>query len=90
MVGGFEKVFEFARCFRNEGADWAHNPEFTILEFYQAYIDYEELMKITEDLIIDVVKKVNGKAEIERDGKKIKLKKPFKKIEFFKTISPKS
>ncbi len=82
IVAGFEKVFEFAKCFRNEGADWSHNPEFTLLEFYQAYIDYNELMKITEELIIEVVKKVNGKAEIERDGKKISIKKPFKKITF--------
>jgi len=82
LVGGFEKVFEFARCFRNEGANWSHNPEFTNLEFYQAYIDYNEMMKIVEDLFIDVVKKVNGKAEIEKDGKKIILKKPFKKVTF--------
>jgi lysyl-tRNA synthetase class 2 len=82
LVGGFEKVFEFAKCFRNEGVNWSHNPEFTNLEFYQAYIDYNEMMKITEDLFIDVVKKVNGKAEIEKDGKKIALKKPFKKITF--------
>lgn len=84
LVGGFEKVFEFSRCFRNEGVDWSHNPEFTNLEFYQAYINYEELMKITEDLIIEVVKKVNGKPEIERNNKKIKIKKPFKKITFNK------
>ena len=82
LVGGFEKVFEFARCFRNEGVNWSHNPEFTNLEFYQAYIDYNEMMKIVEEMIIDVIKKVNGKAEIERDGKKIAFKKPFKKITF--------
>ena len=82
LVGGFEKVFEFAKCFRNEGANWSHNPEFTNLEFYQAYIDYNEMMKLTEDLFIDVVKKAKGKAEIERNGKKIVLKKPFKKITF--------
>ncbi len=84
LIGGFEKVFEFSRCFRNEGVDWSHNPEFTNLEFYQAYIDYEQLMKLTEDLIIEVVKKVNGKAEIERGGKKIVIKKPFKRITFKK------
>jgi lysyl-tRNA synthetase class 2 len=84
IVGNFEKVFEFAKCFRNEGADWSHNPEFTLLEFYQAYIDYNDLMKITEDLIIDVVKNINGKPEIVRGNKKIKLKKPFKKITFDK------
>jgi lysyl-tRNA synthetase class 2 len=82
VVGNFEKVFEFAKCFRNEGADWSHNPEFTLLEFYQAYIDYNDLMKITEDLIINVVKKVNGKPEIKREKKTIKIKKPFKKITF--------
>ncbi|MCK9596837.1 OB-fold nucleic acid binding domain-containing protein [Candidatus Pacearchaeota archaeon] len=82
IVAGFEKVFEFARCFRNEGADWSHNPEFSLLEFYQAYIDYNELMKMTEELIIEVVKKVNGKAEIKRDEKNILIKKPFKKITF--------
>jgi lysyl-tRNA synthetase, class II len=82
IVAGFEKVFEFARCFRNEGADWSHNPEFSLLEFYQAYIDYNELMKMTEELVVEVVKKVNGKAEIEREGKKIAIKKPFKKITF--------
>jgi lysyl-tRNA synthetase class 2 len=84
LVGGFDKVFEFSRCFRNEGVDWSHNPEFTNLEFYQAYIEYNELMKLTEELIIDVVKKINGKPEIERNNKKIKIKRPFKKITFEK------
>jgi len=82
LVGGFEKVFEFARCFRNEGANWDHNPEFTNLEFYQAYIDYNQLMKIVEDMIIEAAVKANGKAEIERDGKKIAFKKPFKRVTF--------
>jgi len=89
VIGGFEKVFEFAKCFRNEGADWDHNPEFSMLEFYQAYIDYNELMKITEDLIIEVVKKINGKAEIKRKENIIKLKKPFKKITFEKLTNGK-
>jgi len=89
LVGGFNKVFEFSRCFRNEGVDWSHNPEFTNLEFYQTYIDYEQLMKLTEELILDVVKKVNGKAEIERDGKKIVVKTPFKRITFKKLTNGK-
>ena len=84
LVGGFDKVFEFSRCFRNEGVDWSHNPEFTNLEFYQAYIEYNELMKLTEDLIVDVVKNVNGNNIIERNGEKISVKKPFKKITFEK------
>ncbi len=84
LIGGFDKVFEFSRCFRNEGVDWSHNPEFTNLEFYQTYIGYEELMKLTEELIIHVVKKANGKPEIIRNGKKILIKKPFKRITFKK------
>ena len=84
LIAGFDKVFEFSRCFRNEGVDWNHNPEFTNLEFYQAYMEYNQLMKLTEELIIYVVKKVNGKSEIQRNGKKIKIKKPFKKITFEK------
>jgi len=82
LVGGFDKVFEFSRCFRNEGVDWSHNPEFTNLEFYQTYTDYNELMKLTEELIVDVVKKVNRGLNIERNGKNIKIKKPFKRITF--------
>ena len=84
LIGGFDKVFEVSRCFRNEGVDWSHNPEFTNLEFYQAYLEYEGLMRLTEDLIIDAVKNVNGKPILERNGKKIVFKKPFKKITFEK------
>lgn len=86
LVGGFEKVFEFSRCFRNEGVDWSHNPEFTNLEFYQAYADYSEMMKLVEDMIVETVKKVNGKPIIERNNKKISVKKPFKRITF-KTLT---
>ena len=84
LIAGFDKVFEFSRCFRNEGVDWNHNPEFTNLEFYQAYMEYNQLMKLTEELIAYVIKKLNGKLEIERNGRKIKIKKPFKKITFEK------
>lgn len=84
LIGGFERVFEFARCFRNEGVDWSHNPEFTILEFYMAFSEYNELMKMTEDLIFEAVNAVNGKPEIERNGYKIDIKKPFRKITFEK------
>ncbi|MBU2575683.1 lysine--tRNA ligase [Patescibacteria group bacterium] len=82
IVGGFERVYEIARCFRNEGMDWSHNPEFTQVEFYMAYADYEDLMDFTEDLIIYIVKEVTEKNEIEYDHKKIKFKKPFKRITF--------
>ena len=82
LVGGFEKVFEFSKCFRNEGVDWNHNPEFINLEFYEAYADYNEMMELVEELIIETTKKVNGKAEIIRNGEKIEIKKPFKKLTF--------
>jgi lysyl-tRNA synthetase class 2 len=77
LVGGFERVYEFARVFRNEGVDATHNPESTMLEFYVAYKDYEWLMDFTEDLVITAAKAVRGKAEFEQDGKIIPLKKPF-------------
>ena len=71
IIGGFEKVFEFARCFRNEGVDATHNPEFTNLEFYWAYTDYEKLMEFTEDLLRTVVKEVLGREDIDINGGKI-------------------
>ncbi len=82
IVGGYERVYEVARCFRNEGMDWSHNPEFTQVEFYAAYMDYEQLMDFTEDLVLDIVKNVNAKNEIEYQGKKIKFKKKFKRVQF--------
>ena len=61
IVGGLERVYEFAKCFRNEGVDHSHNPEFTNLEFYVAYFDYQKLMDLTEDLLRMVVKAMHGK-----------------------------
>jgi len=82
IVGGYERVYEFARCFRNEGMDWSHNPEFTQVEFYYAYMDYEGMMKFTEELILQVVKEVSGKNKIEYQGHTIEFKKPFKRLTF--------
>jgi len=83
LVGGFEKIFEFARCFRNEGVDATHNPEFTNLEFYWAYADYEKLMDFTEDLIRYVVRAVNnGNTEMEINGQKIDFSKDFNRVTF--------
>ena len=63
LVGGFEKVFEIGKCFRNEGVDRFHNPDFTMLEFYWAFADYKDLMKLTEKLFEYLLKKVFGKLE---------------------------
>ncbi len=82
LIGGFEKVYEIGKCFRNEGVDRSHNPDFTILEFYWAYADYKELMKLTERLLESVVKSIFGKNEIEYEGKKISFKAPFARVEF--------
>ena len=82
LVGGFEKVYELGRVFRNEGIDKSHNPDFTILEFYWAYADYKDLMKLTENLFEKIIRKTFGKLEIEYEGKKINFKIPWPRIEF--------
>jgi len=86
LVGGFEKVYEIGKCFRNEGVDRSHNPDFTMLEFYWAYSDYKELMKLTERLFENLLKKIYGKTEIEYEGKTLSFKAPFTRIEFDKLI----
>jgi len=86
LVGGFEKVYEIARCFRNEGMDRSHNPDFTQVEFYWAYADYKDLMKLTEKLFTTLLKNIFGKLEIEYEGKKIDFKSPWPRIEFSQLI----
>jgi len=82
IVGGFERVFEIANCFRNEGIDYAHNPEFWLVEFYQAYANYKDLMKLTEDLVSELAKKVNKTTIAEYEGHKIDLKPPYPRLTF--------
>ncbi|MBU3964602.1 lysine--tRNA ligase [Patescibacteria group bacterium] len=86
LVGGFEKVFEIGRNFRNEGMDRYHNPEFTFLEFYWAYADYKELMKFTEQMLESVIKKVFGTLKLEYQGKTIDFKTPWKRVDFYQLI----
>ena len=76
LVAGFEKVFEIGRCFRNEGMDRSHNPDFTMLEFYWAYADYEQLMEFTEEMFEFLVPEM----EIEYQGQKINFEAPFKRL----------
>ncbi|MDD3386681.1 MAG: lysine--tRNA ligase [Candidatus Pacebacteria bacterium] len=83
LVGGFEKVYEIGKCFRNEGVDKMHNPDFTMIEFYWAYADYKELMKLTEKMLRNIVKNVLGTTEIEYDGQKISFSGEWERIEFF-------
>jgi lysyl-tRNA synthetase, class II len=82
LVGGFEKVFEIARNFRNEGMDREHNPEFTMLEFYAAYWDYEKLMKFLEKMLRHIVSGTCGKTKIKNGDSEIEFKGPFKRISF--------
>jgi lysyl-tRNA synthetase, class II len=82
LVGGFEKIYEIGRVFRNEGVDRAHNPDFTSFEFYWAYANYKDLMKLTEKMFEAVLKNVFGKTEIEYEGKKIDFKTPWQRITF--------
>lgn len=80
IVGGFDKVYEMGKMFRNEGMDPKHNPEFTNIELYQAYADYEEMMRITENLFEYVAKEVLGTDTINYQGTEICLKAPWKRI----------
>ncbi|GAI02668.1 unnamed protein product, partial [marine sediment metagenome] len=83
LVGGFEKVYEIGRVFRNEGMDRFHNPDYTHFEFYWAFADYKDLMKLTERMFEYLLKKTFGRLEIKYEGKKIKLGAPWPRIEFF-------
>jgi lysyl-tRNA synthetase class 2 len=79
LVGGFEKVFEINRNFRNEGLSTRHNPEFTMLEFYQAYATYHDLMELTEEMIPWIAQEVNGTMEITYQGGTVDLAPPWKR-----------
>jgi len=80
IVGGFEGVYEFAKDFRNEGMDRNHNPEFTVMEIYIAYKDYEWMMSFTEEMIKKAVTDLHGKTEIQYGDKLINLNPPYKRI----------
>lgn len=83
IVGGFEGVYEISKNFRNEGMDKMHNPEFTAMEIYVAYKDYNWMMEMVEDLLSTIAQNVLGTTEIEYDGKKISLQKPFRREKMF-------
>jgi lysyl-tRNA synthetase, class II len=81
-VGGLDRVYEINKNFRNEGISTMHNPEFTMLEFYTAYFDYNDLMDLTEDLINGLAQNILGKNELEFEGKTISLARPWKRLTF--------
>lgn len=86
VIGGYDKVFEIARCFRNEGIDHQHNPEFTQLEAYWAYQDYQGLMKWMEKFYAQLVKNVNKTYVVKNGQDKINFKPPFKVLDFRKAL----
>ena len=86
VVAGFERVFEFSRDFRNEGIDRSHNPEFTMLELYQAYANYEDLMTMTEAMISEVLEAVHGGLKITYQGEELDFTPPYNRITFRELI----
>lgn len=86
IVGGFERVFEINRSFRNEGVSTRHNPEFTMIEFYEAYASYKDLMDLTEELLRFLAKKVLGSTQLNYQGEAFDLSKPFAKMTVLEAI----
>jgi len=89
LVGGLDRVYEINRSFRNEGVSTRHNPEFTMLEVYQAYANYEDMMKLSQDLITTVAKEVLGKEQFVYQGKPIDLTPPWQKRSFAEMVKEK-
>jgi lysyl-tRNA synthetase class 2 len=86
LVGGFEKVFEINRNFRNEGVSPRHNPEFTMLELYEAYVDYESIMQLVEEMICHTAKAITGTSTLAYQGNEINVEPPWPRISFFDAI----
>jgi lysyl-tRNA synthetase class 2 len=86
VVGGFERVFEVARNFRNEGLSTRHNPEFTMLEYYFAYADYRDAMDLTEGMLRAAAQRVTGATLLDYQGEQLDLGKPFVRISVFDSI----
>lgn len=90
IVGGFERVYEFCKDFRNEGMDRNHNPEFTMIELYVAYADYNDIMELTENLIVSAAKEALGSSSITYQGNQINLTPPWKRISLYDSIKEKT
>ncbi|MCK5259613.1 MAG: lysine--tRNA ligase [Candidatus Omnitrophica bacterium] len=89
LVGGLERVYEINRNFRNEGVSTRHNPEFTMLEVYQAYGDYEDMMKLTEDLVSSLAKEIAGSYKVNYQGKEIDFSPPWERRSFAQVVKDK-
>jgi len=89
-VGGFDRVYEIGRDFRNEGVSYKHNPEFTQLEFYWAYADYLQVMELTEEMVAYVLDKVIGARKVMYDGKELDFTPPWKRINLRQSLIEKA
>ena len=87
VVGGLERVYEVNRNFRNEGVSTQHNPEFTMLEFYQAYADYNDLIELTEEMLAHLARTLLGREEITYQGETISLARPWRRLPYFQGLS---
>ena len=90
VVGGFNRVYEIGRNFRNEGIDSTHNPEFTMVEFYAAYLDYNDLMELTEELMRKILLDTVGTLNITWEGQELDFSKPFRRVRFFDSLKDKT
>ncbi len=86
IVGGLERVYEIGKDFRNEGIDRTHNPEFTMLEFYQAFADYGDMMALVEELLVELVRSVTGDTRLVYQGVELDFTLPFRRIGYFEAI----
>ena len=86
LVGGYDRVYEIGRVFRNEGIDTRHNPEFTLMESYEAYADYLSVMEMTEDLVATVARDVLGRTTVEWGGHQVDLAPPWRRVTVFEAI----
>lgn len=86
VVGGFERVYEIGRNFRNEGVSTRHNPEFTSIEFYHAYATYDDLIHLTEDMLSGIVKSIHGRATCVFQGKEIDFRPPFRRVSIARLV----
>jgi lysyl-tRNA synthetase class 2 len=86
IVGGLERVYEIGKDFRNEGIDRTHNPEFTMLEFYEAFADYEDMMRLVEALFAEIVHEATGSQVVRFQSAEIDFTPPFERLSFLEAI----